>query len=218
MDPRPVGEGRVRLQGVTRRFEGRTVIEAFSMEVSPGEAVGLVGANGSGKTTLLRLIAGTLLPDGGSIEIAGGDAGAGSSAFVPAGDRGAYWRLTVRDNLGFFAGIGSRRRDRDGLVVGAADALGISDLLDRRVEACSTGQRRRIAIARAVVACAPVLLVDEPFEGLDADGVARVGDLLVAWTMEGGSVVWAAPGSDHGPGSSRITPLRTESAVAEGRL
>ena len=217
MDPRPVAEGRVRLQTVTRRFEGRVVIDAFSMEVGPGEAVGLVGANGSGKTTLLRLIAGTLLPDGGSIEVAGGDAGTGGSAFVPAGDRGAYWRLTVRDNLGFFAGIGSRRRDRDGLLSGAADALGISDLLDRRVEACSTGQRRRIAIARAVVACAPVVLVDEPFEGLDADGVTRVGDLLAAWTVEGGSVVWAAPASDHGPGSSRITPLRTESSVAEGR-
>lgn len=177
------------------------------MRADPGETVGVVGANGSGKTTVLRVIAGTLSADAGSVAVCDAPPGHGASAFVPAGDRGLYWRLSVAENLRFFAKVGADPGGWRERIASVADALGIEDLMGVRVEACSMGQRRRLMIARAVVAAAPVLLVDEPFEGLDETGVRQVRDLLAGWTSSGGVVVWAAPAPDHGPAAASIIGL-----------
>ena len=182
------------------------MVDQLSIEAPPGTVIGLVGANGSGKTTALRLIAGTLSPDRGEVQVCGAPAGRGASAFVPAGDRGLYWRISVEENLRFFArvvgGEGASAR-----VDAACESLDLSDLRQLRVEACSTGQRRRVMVARAVVSAAPLLLVDEPFEGLDEHGTASVSELAASWSASGGVVIWAAPTADHGPASDHIVHL-----------
>lgn len=194
MDIRPRAEGSVVARGLQRGFRGRAVLRDASFEVSPGTIACVIGSNGSGKTTLLRLLAGTLLPDGGSAEVCGRRPTDGLSAYLPAGDRGLYWRLSARRNLVFAAGIvGMRRGEADELATAALAAVDAGDLAGRVVGECSTGQRRRVSIARALVTRAPVLLLDEPFEDLDAVGADTVRDVMSGWAAEGGCVIYANP-------------------------
>jgi ABC-type multidrug transport system ATPase subunit len=215
----PRGRGSVRFSDVSRGFKGIPVLRGVSLELRPGHIGALIGPNGSGKTTLLRIVAGLLTPDAGSVEVARGQTGEGKAGFVLAGDRGLYWRLTTSQNLEFFAGIAglpadeARVRSRQAL-----EALDASDLGPRRVEVCSTGQRRRIAVARGFVSCPPVVLIDEPFADLDEEGCRAVEGLCRRWVDAGGVVLYAAPVRGGGPGADVVFDLtRNEShAVTAG--
>lgn len=206
MDIRPRAEGSVSARGLRRGFRGRPVLRDVSFEIGAGTITSVIGSNGSGKTTLLRLLAGTLLPEEGHAQICGAPPTDGLSAYLPAGDRGLYWRLTARRNLVFAAGIaGAGRREAARLADGALATVGAGDLADRVVGECSTGQRRRVSIARALVTRAPVLLLDEPFEDLDAAGVTTVHQVMSWWADAGGCVIYANPAEY--PGTTRSFSL-----------
>jgi ABC-2 type transport system ATP-binding protein len=196
----PREKGSIGLSGVWRRFKDLPVLRGVTLDLEPGHIGALIGPNGSGKTTLLRIVAGLLTPDVGSVQVAGREAGTGMAGYVLAGDRGLYWRLTTTQNLEFFAGIAGLRADdartraRQALQALAAESLG-----PRRVEVCSTGQRRRIAIARGFVSRPPVVLVDEPFADLDEEGCRAVEGLMRSWADAGGAVLYAAPMPGAGP-------------------
>ena len=192
----PSAPGSVDVRGVSRRFGSLEVLRDVSLELGPGTLAGLIGANGSGKTTLLRILAGVLAPDSGEVRVAGAPPGRGLSGFAPPGDRGLYWRLTGRQNLEFFARLG-RRSPRDTAWV--AEALGATELLGKRMGTASTGQRRRLAIARAFAGAAPVVLIDEPYADLDEAGCAGVDEVCRRWCEDGGVVVYAAPAAGEGP-------------------
>lgn len=210
----PAGPGGIELHGVSRSFRGRTVLRDVTFEVRPGELAAVIGPNGSGKTTLLRILAGLLTADAGRAVVAGAPPGAGHAGFVPPGDRGLYWRLTGRQNLAFFGRLGV---GEPAALEAVADAVGARDLLDRRVGECSTGQRRRLAIARAVIARPPVLLVDEPFAELDPEGCSAVEALLATWVAEGGSVLYAAPAVGDGPPTESVVEIQTLGVRARER-
>jgi ABC-2 type transport system ATP-binding protein len=193
---------------VSRNFKDLQVLQGVDLEVGRGRVGALIGPNGSGKTTLLRIIAGILTPHAGTVSVAGAAPGKGLAGYVVAGDRGLYWRLTALQNLEFFAGIAglatqqARLRARQVL-----EALGARDLGPKRVEVCSTGQRRRIAIARGFVARAPVVLVDEPFADLDEEGCRAVESLVRGWAEKGGAVLYAAPMRGVGPAADVVFEL-----------
>ena len=202
VDPRiasmngPRSSGAVTADGVSRRFGERVVLRDLHLSLEPGTIAAVTGPNGSGKTTLLRLLAGVLSPDAGTILVAGEPPGRGATGFVPPGDRGLYWRLTGRANLEFFASIaGGSRED----ALGAARALDAEGTLDRRMGLCSTGERRRVAIARAFAARPPVVLLDEPYADLDEAGCRAVEAACRAWAGADGLVVYAAPQPGEGP-------------------
>jgi ABC-2 type transport system ATP-binding protein len=196
----PRGKGSIRVSRAARRFKGVQVLRDITLELGPGQVGALVGPNGSGKTTFLRIVAGLLTPDAGSVQVAGRPAGAGMTGYVLAGDRGLYWRLTTAQNLEFFAGIAGLRADEARTRARQAlEALAAVDLGPRRVEVCSTGQRRRIAIARGFVSRPPVVLVDEPFADLDEEGCRAVEGLMRSWADAGGAVLYAAPMPGAGP-------------------
>lgn len=147
-------------------------LEDISFEVAPGERLALVGASGAGKTTLLRAVAGLGPGTAARIEVEGREVGA-----LPAERRGAVYlhqtpllfpHLTVAENVAFPLRI----RHMHGSTVGAAvrevmEALQLGGLADRATQTLSGGQRHRTALARAIVARPPVLLLDEPFASLD---------------------------------------------------
>ncbi len=140
-------------------------LDAFdevSLTVAEGEIVGLLGPNGAGKTTLLRIIAGSLTPSAGTIEVRG------RVGMVTSEERSFYWRLTGRQNLEFFAALYKlpppTARARIGELL---DLLGLAQAADRRFDAYSSGMKQRMAVARGLLADPSVVLYDEPTRALD---------------------------------------------------
>jgi ABC-2 type transport system ATP-binding protein len=211
----PRGRGSISVSNLSRRFKDVEVLKDVDLELGPGEVGALIGPNGSGKTTLLRIIAGILTPHSGAVAVAGRPPGLGLAGYVLAGDRGLYWRLTAMQNMEFFGGIAglgpTRARANAGEIL---HILGAESLASRRVEVCSTGQRRRLAIARGFVAGPPVVLVDEPFADLDEQGCRAMEDLTRRWTEMGGSVLYAAPMRGGGPAADLVFDVEQGRAPA----
>jgi len=156
----------------------RLLFEGLSLGLAAGDALVVTGPNGVGKSSLLRIAAGLLRASAGTVERAGRVAWLGEAAALD-GDR------TLGEALGFWAKLDGARPDA------AMEAMGIAPLARVPVRYLSTGQRRRAAIARTIAGGAPLWLLDEPANGLDAEGVERLGDAIRAHREAGGAVVAA---------------------------
>jgi heme exporter protein A len=187
-------------------FRGeRAIFAGLSFGLAAGDALLLVGANGAGKSTLLRLLAGLLAPAEGQLLWDGVDALADRAAHA---GRLRYLShqdalkpaLTVRENLAFFARLwGSKAGGGkvEGSKVGGGDtdaalaALDLAPLAELPARVLSSGQKRRLALARLALAPAALWLLDEPTVGLDAASVERLGSLLARHRAAGGMVLAA---------------------------
>ena len=163
----------LKLDGLTKTYAGQRGVSSVSFEVAPGEVVGFVGPNGAGKTTTLRMIAGTLEPDQGTVQVLGQDVWSNREAaqalmgYLPE-HAPLYDDMTPRTYLDFLLSArGVTRKQRPELVSQAAMRTQIADVLDRRIEGLSKGYRRRVALAGALAHDPPVLILDEPSDGLD---------------------------------------------------
>lgn len=151
------------------------MFEGLDLALTAGEAALVTGPNGAGKSSLIRIAAGLLAPAAGSVA---GEGARALMAEMPALDP----ELPLGAALRFWAGIDGRR-----MAVGAAlAALGLAGLAPVPVRLLSTGQRRRAALARVVASGAPVWLLDEPANGLDAGSVALLEDLIARHRAAGG--------------------------------
>ncbi len=160
------------VEGLSREFGGRRVVEGFDLAALPGDRIALHGRNGSGKTTILRCILGTLVPTSGRISVGGHPAGSrearGLIGAMLAHDRSFYGRLTGWTNLLFVARVRHPDTRAAARTVRALEEeLELSDILWRRVDRCSTGMIQKLALARALVHEPPLLLLDEPTRSLD---------------------------------------------------
>ena len=201
------------MREVGRGFGRVQVLQDCSFSAGAGEVVALHGANGSGKTTALRIIAGVLSADRGHVAVCGAPPGGGWAAYVPAGDRMLHWRLTGQHDLRFYAALGGAAKERsEAWIEAAVDAVDASELLGRIVGECSTGQRRRLMVAAAMVTGAPVLLLDEPFSDLDRAGKQAISLACASWAAQGGVVMYAAPEPGEGPSPTQALE------VVDGRL
>lgn len=158
----------IEFKNVGFAYSDKTVITDFNLKIAPGDRVCLFGESGKGKTTLLRLIAGLEIPTSG--EITGIRDKKISVVFQE--DRLLPW-LSVLDNAAL---AGSRER-----AVEILTALGLGDCLDMRPEQLSGGMRRRVAVARALCADYDLLLLDEPFNGLDEELIKTTAALIVEY-------------------------------------
>jgi ABC-type multidrug transport system ATPase subunit len=181
------------------RGPGR-VLDHVDLVVQPGSAVHIMGRNGSGKTTLLRIAVGLIKPEAGSVASAGLSPDLDRRryqqriGFLAAGDRALYARMTARDHLKFWARLNFVPSSREGEAIERAIIrFGLSELADRRVDRISMGQRQRVRLAGFFLHDPTVVLLDEPRNSLDEDGI----ELLADWTEElrqrGGALVWCSP-------------------------
>lgn len=156
-----------------------------SLEIREGEVFGLIGRNGAGKTTLTKIIATLVQPTEGSVVVRGFDSVReeervrSSIGLASAEERSFYWRLTTEQNLMFFArlyGLGDREaRRRIGEILVRVE---LEEVARRRFGELSTGNKQRMAVARALLSSPPVLLLDEPTRSLDPVAAARMRALI----------------------------------------
>lgn len=178
----------IEIDGVRKTY-GRTVaVERVDLRVAPGEFVGLIGHNGAGKTTLMKMLTGQLVPTEGAIRIDGVDVRVDPGAararlgYVPE-EPHLYEYLTAREFLEFVVSVRGRGDVDEALAV-----AGLGDDADRLIREYSQGMRRKTALAAAVVAKPPVVVLDEALNGLDPPSAARVKDHLHG-LAEGGAAV-----------------------------
>jgi heme exporter protein A len=156
---------------------GRLLFEGLDLELGPGEALHVTGPNGSGKSSLIRLIAGLLRPAAGRVEraerIALADEHLALDRELPLGRALAFWNAGARPTQ-------------------AMDAMGLADLDVVPVRLLSTGQARRARLARVIASAAPLWLLDEPLNGLDADGTGRLTQAFRSHRAAGGAVLAAS--------------------------
>jgi zinc/manganese transport system ATP-binding protein len=189
-----MARGSVTLRNLTVAYRDRIAIEAVSGVFPPGSLTAIVGPNGAGKTTLLDAIAGLLAPRGGSIDVAGADV-PGDLAYLPqshAIDREFPISVLEFAALGGWRSIGVLGRVPPDLRRGAMAALqvvGLSEQADRMIGELSVGQFRRAVFARVIVQDAAIVLLDEPFAGVDATTSADLLQLVRRWQGEGRTVI-----------------------------
>lgn len=186
--------------GLARRFGVQWAVRDITLTLPPRAVLLVVGPNGSGKTTLLRLLATAVRPTSGAAAIFGRDLVRDVDAvrqvvsFV-GNSAGVYDLLTARENLRFAATMYGRPREP---VQPWLDRVGLADMADQPVRTFSQGMKRRLALARAWLATPRVLLLDEPYSGLDAEGV-RLVEAMVADTLQrNGSAVVATHDWERG--------------------
>lgn len=151
-----------------------SAVEDVEIKIRYGELLALMGPNGAGKTTLIKMLACLVLPSRGNAEVCGYDVlhqenkVKSSIGLVSADERSFYWRLSVRQNLSFFAALYNLSRSQTYTAIKRlAHFLDITSFLERRFQECPAGIKQRLAIARALVNDPSVLFIDEPTKSLD---------------------------------------------------
>jgi heme exporter protein A len=187
----------IRARNLSRRYGEKRALAGVDLDLERGGFLLVTGPNGAGKTTLLRLCAGLLAPTGGELEIGAERRAIGLVAHEPL----VYRELTPLENLELYGRLYriGERRERIGMLL---ERFGLWEARHERVDALSRGMTQRLALCRALLHEPELLLLDEPYAGLDADGAALVDRELRA--LAGTRTVALAT---HAPG--RVEPLAT---------
>ncbi len=220
----------IEAQSLAKRFTlpgGKQVdaVEDVSFRAEPGTIHGLLGPNGAGKTTTVRLLATLLRPSGGTARIGGHDINSHpervrASIGYLTGTAGLYERLTGREVLRYFGNLnGMAASDIERRTAALCERLDLGDFLDRRCERLSTGQKQRIAIARAVLHDPPVLFFDEPTSGLDVLSARTVLQTIRDYRAEGKTILFSTHiMSEVEALCDKITVVHRGRVTAEGTL
>ncbi len=176
--------GLIELQGLTKRFGDLTAVDDVSLSVGSGEVLGFLGPNGAGKTTTMRMIAGFMEPTAGTALVCGHDvleapvAVRRNIGFLPEG-AATYGDMTTKAYLEFIAEIrgfdGAEKRRRVHRIV---EVVSLEEVLRQRIETLSKGYKRRVGLAQSMIHDPPVLILDEPTDGLDPNQKRHVRTLI----------------------------------------
>jgi ABC-type multidrug transport system ATPase subunit len=178
------------IRNVTKRFFSLTAVNNVSFKISQGEVLGLLGPNGAGKTTLLKLIAGLLYPDSGAISFAG----ATRPAISLKPERLLYPNnLRVSQYLKMVARLSNLEGARaDRVVAQVLDRVKLAEASEKRIKDCSKGMRQRLGLAQVMIGHAPLVLIDEPSNGLDPEGQADICGIINELRAEGRTLVMSS--------------------------
>ncbi|MEU6644524.1 ABC transporter ATP-binding protein [Saccharomonospora sp. NPDC046836] len=212
----------VRARGITKCFGDVLALDRIDLDVAQGQIHGLVGPNGAGKTTLLGLLLGLAVADEGSLEILGTRVGRalaapdGVTGFVDG--PGLYPSLTARQNLSALAALRGRGARTTG-IDDVLDRVGLTDVADDRVRGFSLGMRQRLGLAAALLTGPRLLVLDEPFNGLDPAGKKHLYGVLTRLAADGSTVVLSSHRMDDLEAlCSQITILAVGQVVFTGAL
>jgi len=183
------------IDGLVKRFGTATALRDVTFEVRPGELFGFVGGNGAGKTTTMRIVLGVLEPDAGSVSWQGSPVDAAMRrriGYLPE-ERGLYPKMRVTEQLVYLARLHGVRR---GEAIAAAerwtDRLGLAPRRGEEVQKLSLGNQQRVQLCAALVHAPDLLVLDEPFSGLDPTAVDTMSDVLREQAATGTPVIFSS--------------------------
>jgi sodium transport system ATP-binding protein len=192
-----VTQAAVKVDRLEKALGPNKVLRGISFEAHSGEIFGLLGPNGAGKTTTLRIICTLLGPDAGSVDVLGFDTRTAPQEVrrrvgVVTAEIGVYPRLSARENIAYFAELsgildGELNRRVDGVI----DRLDMGAFARQRAESLSSGQKQKVAIARAIVHDPPVLMFDEPTSNLDVLASREIREFMVESKGRGKCVIFS---------------------------
>ncbi len=186
---------------LVKAFGPRPVLRGISFGVARGETLSLLGTNGSGKTTLLRILAGLSRPTSGTLTIGGWSlpkevwavrAQLGVVAHQPI----LYDDLTAEENLRFYAQLYNVAAPVERATI-VLERVGLAKRSHDLLRTFSRGMQQRLAIARAMIHDPAILLLDEPYTGLDVNGTVMLDTLLREWKSEGRTIIMASHNLEH---------------------
>ena len=171
----------LQVQDVSKSYDGRAVVNRVSFEVNPGEIFALLGPNGAGKTTLIRMITDILKPDSGTVTLDGRAVGGELKrliAYLPE-ERGVYKRVKLVDAIAYFGELkGMTSRDARSEAVRLLERVDLSAHMEKQVMALSKGMQQKVQLCTALIGDPRLLILDEPFTGLDPINVEMFENLL----------------------------------------
>jgi heme exporter protein A len=203
----------VEAHDLVRSFGGRRAVNGVSFALAGGECLAVFGPNGAGKTTLLRILAGLLKPTSGTARIGGVDLPGGPEVRGVVGlishASMLYGALTARENVELAAKLYGVVDARDA-AMHSLERMRVADRAETPVRALSRGLQQRVSVARAMVHEPEVVLLDEPFTGLDAAGAAALSDALVELRSHGAALILVTHNIEEG------LSLATRAAIMYG--
>jgi lipopolysaccharide export system ATP-binding protein len=191
--PAPNGEFLLSTHGLVKIYDERRVVNGVDITVRPGEIVGLLGPNGAGKTTTFYMIVGLVPPSGGTVDFDGKDAthlamykrarlGMG---YLPQ-EESIFRKLTVEENImGVMETMKLSRAEKKERLEGLMERFGIAHLRDNHAITLSGGEKRRLTIARSLVTEPTLLMLDEPFSGVDPIAVSEIQEIIKSLSEAG---------------------------------
>lgn len=187
--PQPISSGAENLlytRGLKKVYDGRAVVNGVDIEVKPGEIVGLLGPNGAGKTTSFYMIVGLVQPNGGQVIFEGNDVTTQpmyvrarlGMGYLPQ-EESIFRRLTVRENIvAVMETQQFTKQERDEQSQALMEKFGIDHVADNLAITLSGGEKRRLTIARSLVTEPKLLMLDEPFSGVDPIAVSEIQEII----------------------------------------
>jgi sodium transport system ATP-binding protein len=218
-----VSPAAVKVDRLEKTLGTNKVLRGISLQAESGEIFGLLGPNGAGKTTTLRIICTLLAPDAGSVDVLGFDTRTAPEEVrrrigVVTADIGVYPRLSARENITYFAELsGVKDGELSRSVNAVIDRLDMASFANQRAESLSSGQKQKVAIARAIVHDPDVLMFDEPTSNLDVLASREIREFMVESRDRGKCVIFSTHVlHDAERLCNRVTILHEGSVVATG--
>jgi ABC-2 type transport system ATP-binding protein len=184
----------IRIRGITKTFGTHTAVDDLTLTIPQGAIYGFIGPNGSGKSTTLRMIMNIILPDRGEIEVLGSKetrAARDRVAYLPE-ERGLYKKMPVRRMLRYYGQLkGKSRSEIDGAIDTWLERLGLSRWADKKIDQLSKGMAQKVQFIAAVVARPELVILDEPFSGLDPVNAVALREAVVSLRAEGTTIVFS---------------------------
>jgi ABC-2 type transport system ATP-binding protein len=184
----------ITIRNVSKRFNGVVAVSDLDLSVPRGSLYGFIGPNGSGKTTTLRMIMHILLPDSGEIEVlgeSGTQAARDRVSYLPE-ERGLYKRMSVRRLLRYYGALkGARQPELDRSIAHWLERLGLTAWIDKKVQSLSKGMAQKVQFIASVLNQPELLILDEPFSGLDPVNAEVIKDAVLDLKKAGTTVVFS---------------------------
>lgn len=212
----------IQAHDLRKTFGEIRAVDGISLEVKRGEVLGFLGPNGAGKSTTMKMITGFLEPDAGSASICGHDVqdqpkrAKASLGYIPEGAP-SYAEMSPRSFLAFIAEIrGFRGEEIKSRVAAAVEKTGLENVLDQTIETLSKGYKRRVGVAQAILHDPPVLVMDEPTDGLDPNQKHHVRELIKAMAADKAIIISTHILEEVEAVCSRAVVINRGAIVADG--